>query len=74
MPKPTDQLSRDEAANAYVRRFWIGRCKIHASVPRYVVVNYNLDAMFEFAPVLNTNGDFLRPIREKPGGATQTNP
>lgn len=57
------------------RNFWIQRCRGFASVPAFVVTNYQLNDLFEFAPDPDKrNGDFLSPIREKPNGPPQTIP
>ena len=62
---------RDALVNDYVRTFWITRCRIHAPIPDYVIENYSLRDLFEFAPV-SANRSFSRAIREKPGGTTPT--
>ena len=61
--------------NSTARNYWIQRCRTQASVPAYVVINYQLNDLFEFAPDPDKrNGDFLSPIRGKPNGPTQTTP
>lgn len=71
----TELPETDQRVARYVRAFWVQRCRGGADIPRYVIDNFKLDDLFEFAPVSSRfNADFLRPIREKPGGATQANP
>jgi hypothetical protein len=73
MPRPTDGIHEIERRYVWLRNWWAQRCRIGASVPAYVVIEYNLREFFEFAPDLK-NGDFYRPIRELPHGASQANP
>lgn len=56
----------------YVRRIWLQRCRDHASIPYYVIVDLRLDELFEFAPDPNKrNGHFWMALREKPHGSPQ---
>jgi hypothetical protein len=73
MPRPTDGKHEIEERRVWLRNWWAQRCRIGASVPRYVIVEYDLGELFEFAPDLK-NRDFGRPVREKPNGASQANP
>jgi hypothetical protein len=51
------------------KTWWLQRCRDHASIPAYMIVNLKLDELFVFAPDPDKrNGDFYFALREKPHG------
>ena len=50
----------------HVRKMWLQRCRMAASIPAYMIVNLQLDKLFVFAPdTTSSNGDYYVAIRSE---------
>jgi hypothetical protein len=57
--------------DGHVRRMWLQRCRVGASIPTYIIVNLRLNEVFEFKPDRG-NRDFMFACREKPHGTSRS--